>query len=145
MARARVDDAAVRRFQTNPNGPFGKKALREANELRTAALRSEHMAVDEGRLRSSIWAKADALPDGSGMRARTGTDVRYAAAVHNGQRPHWPPISVMNAWVARKRLAVSGFVVARSISRHGTKARPFLTDPLLARHPRARIFARLRR
>lgn len=135
----------MRRFQTNPHGPFGKKATREANELRTAALRSEHMAVDEGRLRSSIFARVDALPDGSGMRARTGTDVRYAAAVHNGTIPHFPPIIAIAGWVQRKRLDVSPFVIARAISRRGTKARPFLTDPLLRRHPRARIFARLRR
>lgn len=145
MAEVRLNEAAVRRFQTDPNGPFGRKAQSEANALRSAAIRSEHMAVDEGRLRSSMFARVEPLPDGSGMRARAGTDVRYAAAVHNGSKPHWPPIAAIAGWVQRKRIDVAPFVIARSISRKGTRARPFLTDPLLARHPRARIFARLRR
>lgn len=145
MARVRLNDSAVRRFQSNPNGPVGRAALREASALRSAAIRSPEMPVDEGRLRSSLWARADPLPDGSGVRGRAGTDVRYAAAVHNGSRPHWPPIVAIAGWVHRKRIAASPFVIARAISRRGTKAHPFLTDPLLARHPRARIFARLRR
>lgn len=140
----RIDSAAYRRFVTDPSGPIGRKATREANELRSAAIRSPHMPVDEGRLRSSLWARTTPLLDGTGVKARCGTDVRYAAATHNGARPHWPPITAIAGWVRRKQIAASPFVIARAISRKGTKARPFLTAPLLARHPRARIFARLR-
>lgn len=49
----------------------------------------------------------------------------YAPMVEFGTRPHWPPWKSpdFQAW-ARKR-GLNAFLVARSISRKGTKANPF--------------------
>jgi hypothetical protein len=60
-----------------------------------------------------------------------GSDLPYAAAVHEGRRPgaRQPPSGPIRAWLGRRggdpRLA---FVVARAIGRRGIKARPFLRD-----------------
>jgi len=55
----------------------------------------------------------------------------YAAAVEYGSRAHWPPIAPMEAW-AHKKLRVPaknarsvGFLIARAISRVGTRPHAF--------------------
>ena len=51
-------------------------------------------------------------------------DIHYAIYVEKGTKPHWPPIDAI-----AKGLGVSrsvAFLIARSISRKGTKAYPYL-------------------
>ena len=52
----------------------------------------------------------------------------YAAAVHGGTRPHWVPIDAITPWANRH--GIPPFLVARSIARKGTKARPFFTESI---------------
>jgi hypothetical protein len=72
-----------------------------------------------------------------------GASALYAAAVENGSRPHWPPWSAKNpeaaplrAWAKRylgdEDLA---YVVARKISKEGTKAQPFIGPAFEANIP----------
>lgn len=84
-----------------------------------------------------------------------GANVPYAIFVHEGSRPHWPPQLPLRQWVIKKGLVSSGkqkvttgflrsnfgkqrgtdavaainniaFLIARKISKHGTRAIPFL-------------------
>jgi hypothetical protein len=50
----------------------------------------------------------------------------HSIYVHEGTRPHWPPIDALRGWAARH--GISPYLVALSISRKGTKAVPFLKD-----------------
>jgi len=98
--------------------------------LRKAALLVERDArryapVDTGQLRASITHEVRV----EGLGAQTvigvvGSNVVYAAAMEEGSRPHFPPPGALDAWAERH--GVNGFLVARAISRRGTKARRFL-------------------
>lgn len=96
--------------------------------------------VDEGRLRSSIEARL--VPTARGLTVQVGSDVEYALFVETGTRPHFPPVVALAGW--GRRHGVSAFLVARAISRRGTKAAAYLRDPLLRRFPGARIHATYR-
>ncbi len=83
--------------------------------------------VDTGRLRGSITSRIDSSP--IPMWATVGTNVAYGQAVHDGARAHFPPPSALEGWARRHGFGENGgFLVARAISRRGTKARPFLRD-----------------
>ncbi len=70
--------------------------------------------VDIGRLRSGVTHQ---LGDYVGI---VGTAVPYGAFVEYGTKPHFPPVAAVQGW-ANRHGAVA-FLVARGISRHGTKA-----------------------
>lgn len=101
--------------------------------------------VDTGRLRASITHRVDAAP--VPRWAEVGTNVAYAAAVHEGRSPgKMPPVAAIQTWVHHKGLGGTvlgqgrirraaesteheiAFTIARKIGRYGTKGRPFLTD-----------------
>ncbi len=52
-------------------------------------------------------------------------DTKYALFVHEGTRPHFPPIDAIEPWA--RRHGIPAFLVARSIARKGTKPKPFMT------------------
>ncbi len=62
------------------NGPVVRSLVRKANRLVSGAKR--RCPVDTGRLRNSI--RYDLGKDRKGVFARCGTDVEYAAVVHDG-------------------------------------------------------------
>jgi len=74
--------------------------------------------VDTNRLRGSILNRT------IGLTATIQPHVDYADAVHQGTKPHWPPIKTIEPWA--KRHGISPFMVARAISKKGTKAKPFM-------------------
>lgn len=47
----------------------------------------------------------------------------YAIFVHEGTRPHFPPIEAIEPWASRH--GIPAFLVARSIARKGTQGVPF--------------------
>ena len=86
--------------------------------------------VDRGMFRAGIQTKVYGEP-----AIVTGTvfnPLTYALPVEDGSKPHWPPQAPLAAWAQRK-LGLSadeaksvGFLIARKISRVGTRAhRPF--------------------
>jgi hypothetical protein len=85
---------------------------------------------DTGALRASITHKLQRAPIG-GSYGWVGSDLPYAAAVHEGRRAgaRQPPSGPIRGWLLRKgadpRLA---FVVARAIGRRGIAPRRFLAD-----------------
>lgn len=80
----------------------------------------EDTPVDTGRLRSSIQYRV------MGKQARVYVQAKYGVFVHEGTRPHFPPIKAIEPW-ARKR-GLNAFAVARAIARKGTKGHPFMRN-----------------
>lgn len=78
--------------------------------------------VDTGHLRGKLRKKV------YNDRAVIGTNVKYAIYVHEGTRPHWPPIEAITPWA--KRHGIEPFLVARSIAKHGTRAQPFIKEAI---------------
>ena len=82
--------------------------------------------VDTGRLRSSIRIERRSF---LGLRTRytIGSDLNYAAMVHDGTRPHI--IRPRRAQALRFRVG-GRIVYARVVHHPGTRARPFLDRAL---------------
>jgi len=78
------------------------------------------MPTDSGLLRNSNKQSFSAL---TGTLKNT---APYAMFVHEGTKPHFPPIDAIEPW-ARKH-GIPAFLVARAISQKGTKAHPFYKD-----------------
>jgi hypothetical protein len=105
---------------------------RSAHQVRTEIV--IRTPVDTGRLRSSL---AVASRD-QGLTAIVGTNVQYAPHVEFGTRPHWPPLSAMQPWAGRHGFPKGkkgAFLVARAISRRGTRARHMFRDGIAAAEP----------
>jgi len=121
MARVRLDRAELNR------------TIRGASrdELETTARQVMNRAkvlapVDTGRLRASIRIERRTF---LGLRARytIGSDLNYAAMVHDGTRPHI--IRPRRAQALRFRVG-GRIVYARVVHHPGTRARPFLDRAL---------------
>lgn len=95
---------------------FQQSALEIENRAKALAPR------DLGTLQRSIHHYTGPGPIPRFARVTVG--ALYAADVEFGTRPHWPPISALQGWAQRH--GIPAFLVARAISRRGTKARPFL-------------------
>lgn len=120
--------AQLREVLAGPQGAVMRDLSVRALRVQTAAQRL--CPVKTGRLRSSIrWTLAT---DGRGAFARVGSDVSYAAAVHDGTAPH--EIRPRNATVLRfpSTQAAGGFAFATVVHHPGTRAHPFLRDALPA-------------
>jgi hypothetical protein len=55
-------------------------------------------------------------------------NAEYAPYLEKGTRPHWPPISAITPWAVIHNW--NPYLLARHISRVGTKAHPFLEPAL---------------
>jgi hypothetical protein len=120
MARAKLtlDKAGIRQDANDLSWPVVRRVTRRVL-TRSAVL----CPVDNGTLRASGRVKLKEGPKGP-----TGTveyPINYAAAVHDGTRPH--------VIKARRRQALKfqmggRTVFARSVRHPGTEGRPFLAD-----------------
>lgn len=127
MALLRLDEAAVNRMMTSPEGPLYRYLLQKGLLVEAEAKR--RCPVDTGRLRSSITTEMF-VEDGAPV-ARVGTNVEYAAFIEFGTGIYGPrgqPIRPVRAqylsWIPRggKR------VFAREV--RGVRPRPFLLPAL---------------
>lgn len=82
----------------------------------------QNAPVDTGRLRASITPNV--TTSGDDIEGVVGSNVVYAPYMEFGTRPHFPPIGAMEPWASRH--GTVGFLVARAISKHGTKPRRFM-------------------
>lgn len=57
------------------------------------------------------------------LSGQVNADTKYALFVHEGSKPHWPPIKAITPWANRHN--IPPFLVARSIAKKGTKPQPF--------------------
>jgi hypothetical protein len=116
------DVTALRNLLTGADGPVYKDLVKKCIRVTTAA--KVGCPVKTGRLRSSIRWQISAGPIGN-----VGTDVNYAAAVHNGSRAH--DIFPKNGGVLAWKVGDTTFFAA-SVHHPGTKGVPFLTRALAA-------------
>lgn len=79
--------------------------------------------VDTGRLRASITPEVR-ISGPMTVQGIVGSNVTYAPFVELGTKPHWPPVGALEVWA--RRHGTSAFLVARAISRRGTKAVKYL-------------------
>lgn len=85
---------------------------------------------DGGHLSNSIDYKIKKEADG--VYAEYGSYKSYAAAVENGTRPHFPPVSPLIHWVQIKGIANGdaatqvAWAIAHHISKMGTRPQPFI-------------------
>lgn len=117
-------DLVARAFQLAPVDTV--KSINSAISLMAIKLEQSakpKVPVDTGALRADVKVQ-----EMRNLYAKVGTLKQYGLYVHEGTKPHFPPVSALTGWA--KRHGVSPFAVARGISRKGTKARPFLTEAL---------------
>ena len=79
--------------------------------------------VDTGRLRASITPEVR-VSGPTTLQGIVGSNVTYAPFVELGTKPHWPPVGALATWA--RRHGTVAFLVARAISRRGTKAVKYL-------------------
>lgn len=83
--------------------------------------------VRTARLRDSISSKVDKLR----QEAVIGPNVEYGPYVEHGTRPHFPPVKALSEWAGKVLGDASlGFVIAKSISKKGTKKQPYMLPAL---------------
>lgn len=116
-------DETIRNFR-NIDSQMIRKVRRQVvkSSLIIETRAKREVAVDTGRLRSSIQIGLK----NSGLNADIFSDVNYANFIEFGTRPHRPPASALKGWARRHNMDGMESVIAKSIERKGTKARPFL-------------------
>jgi hypothetical protein len=128
VGRVAIDQAALRRKLNDPQGAFARDLMRKGNQVRNEAL--PLVPVDENRLRGDIHVELQQDERGN-LAVWVGSRLRYAAAVHNGTRPHFPPVAALLGWVKRHGMPPgAAYAIARKIGEVGTEAHPFLTTAL---------------
>ena len=118
------------------SGPPIVQAMRDSTMLITAEAK-RGAPVDTGRLRASITPE---VRPGNPIEGVVGSNVDYAPYMELGTKPHWPPWgpgTPLAIWA--RRHGISAYLVARAISKKGTKARRFLQ--LAYENNQRRIFA----
>lgn len=130
-------------------------------EASTQVFRSEIVPLTPvgatGALRAGV--QTDVVGDGVNVVGRVFDPVGYAVPVEAGARPHFPPVEPLQLWVRRvlgisdeKEVRSVAFLVARAISKRGTKARDMFKGgaeagaakvTALSERANARIAARL--
>ena len=122
-------------YQEIVAGPLHDFLLRSA--LTVEAESKQLAPVDTGRLRASIKTEVEPL------KATIAPTVHYGAYVEFGTRPHWPPVSALEPWARRHGFPTVGgaYLVARAISRHGTKPHPYMRPGAEAAEPAIQGYA----
>jgi phage gpG-like protein len=133
----RLNNAAIQRLVTSPNGGIYRDLLRRGLRVETQAKRNlggvdGPKRVDTGRLRASIHTSMVYVR--GAPAARVGTNVRYARWVHDGTGiwgPRHQPITPKRGKYLRFRSSGTGrYVYARSVQ--GMKRNQFLKNALRA-------------
>jgi len=95
------------------------------------------MGAGPVNLRDTIFHKVDMGEPAWGMVA---TPAKYGEAVELGTRPHFPPVAPLQYWV-EKQMGLTGkearsvaYLIARAISKRGTKPRKMFTDTMEKQH-----------
>jgi hypothetical protein len=102
----------------------------EASVLQVKGAILPFVPVNLGALRQGVQAMVSGTP--ANLSGKVFDPITYASAVEHGTRPHFPPLGPIELWVRRKLGIPEGrqsrsvaFLVARAISRRGTKAVQF--------------------
>lgn len=115
-----LDEAVAKLTPQRANGPIGRFLDRGAIYIQSRA--RENAPVDTGRLRNSIGVESP-----SDRMRIIGANTDYAEYVETGTGAHFPPPAALEGWAKRHGFGDGGgFLVARAISRSGTKAQPYM-------------------
>lgn len=115
-----LPEALAKLTPQQANGPINRFLDRGAIYIQSQA--RGNAPVDTGRLRNSIGVE-----EPSDRQRIIGANTDYAEYVETGTRPHFPPPAALEGWAARHGFGPGGgFMVARAISRSGTKAQPYM-------------------
>ncbi len=116
-------------------GVVHEEMLRAA-EVSVALLQGSivpRVPVDRGFARQGV--QASVTGEGVDVTGRVFDPVAYAVPLEAGSQPHFPPTDAIAGWVRRKGIASDerevrsvAFLIARAISRRGTRARNFFRD-----------------
>lgn len=111
--------------------PLLKKAMVKSTALVKGTAKGiviDKKIQNTGSLRRSIH---DRIVMTGRLKGIVNVGERYGLFVEVGTRPHWPPVAPLEKW-ARLKLGKKGigYLIARKISRQGTKAQPFLMPAL---------------
>lgn len=119
--------ANIARAITSMPKTLDRFVQRSANEFARAEKKEAPKALS--KLTQSIQSKKNGIADWSVGP----TNTRYAAAVNNGGRPHWAPLTPLMDWLRvtkrvtdKRQLRVRAKGLQRFIAAHGTKANPFV-------------------
>lgn len=99
--------------------------------------------VDMGALRASGHVQPPKIA-GSAVSVTLAYGTEYAVFVHEGTRPHFPPLEAIEPWA--RRHGVEPFLVARAIAQRGTEPKKYLEEPLMeaARGMEGRLAGRVK-
>lgn len=111
----------------------------------------KHNIDDRGDLAKSVYSEVKTSL--KGIITQFGTNAKHGIFVHDGTKPHWAPIEVLEKWVVRKlglRFPEAGQVARKvqlKIAKKGTKAKPYAatTMRLLRRTVPMKIEAAIQR
>lgn len=117
----------------SPQGAVGRYIEGQLRAVEVAA--KQRCPVDQAKLRAS--SKIEMKQGAHGPEGTLTFTETYAVFVHEGTRPHWPPLRALEGW-ARRHGFPNAYLVARAISIKGTKGTPFLYDALASVVSRAR-------
>jgi HK97 gp10 family phage protein len=116
-------DGLKRKFKsidTNTAQQIKAQVLKSGLKIESAA--KDKAPVDTGRLRAAIDTKIS----NGGFTYEVYPTVTYAAALEFGTRAHFPPPAALAGWARRHGMSGKEYLIARAVSRKGTKKQPFL-------------------
>lgn len=99
---------------------IARVVFRSAQNIETRA--KKLAPADTGNLRGRIETE---IKD-KGFTADVVANAEYSAYVEFGTRSHFPPPGALTGWARRHNMGGREFLIARAISRRGTKAQPFM-------------------
>lgn len=101
--------------------------------------------VDLGKMRDShTWSVDSAIVPKFArvdVNATSKQGAPYPIFVHEGTRPHFPPIEAITPWAERH--GIPPYALALSIARKGTRANPWLRETVERIMPRLKNLTRL--
>lgn len=125
-----INESGFRHTFQSWDGPVGAHLRRAARSIEVHAM--SHAGFDTGRLVGSIDSAFGHTAGNLSVHVGAnphGQDVGYALYHHQGTRPH--PIRARNAQYLRFPDRRTGQIrYAKSVFHPGTKANPYLTQPL---------------
>lgn len=112
-----------------------RRAMQKSVMLVTRVAKINAPVGAVGELRSKIHGEVREAGPG-GVVGVLGGYAKHSAAVEKGAEPHWPNIRGLAMWVLRKLrtgqkdLERTTFLIARAISKRGTRAQPHMEPAL---------------
>ena len=108
-------DGPLREYLSNTSDLVASTARRDAPRDLGKLAKSHTWTVDPAE--PPTWGRVD-------VNAVGPKGAPYPLFVHEGTRPHFPPVDAITPWAERH--GIPPFALALAIARHGTRANPWL-------------------